>query len=103
MTIQDWQAVLGLIIGVSAVAGVIFTILRFYIRAFAKEQLEDIRHELKPNSGSSIKDQVTRLEENQAKITETQKADSERFDHKLDKLEDKVDQMFSIILKNFGN
>jgi predicted house-cleaning noncanonical NTP pyrophosphatase (MazG superfamily) len=103
MTIQDWQAVLGLIIGVSAVAGVIFTILRFYIRAFAKEQLEDIRHELKPNSGSSIKDQVTRLEENQAKITETQKADSERFDHKLDKLEDKVDQMFSIILKHFGN
>jgi len=103
MTIQDWQAVLGLIIGVSAVAGIIFTILRFYIRAFAKEQLEDIRHELKPNSGSSIKDQVTRLEENQKKITDTQKADSERFDHKLDKLEDKVDQMFSIILKHFGN
>ncbi len=103
MTIAEWQGILGLIIGVSAVAGIVFTILRFYIKAFAKQELEDIRHELKPNSGSSMKDQVTRLEENQKAITATQKADSERFDHKLDKLEDKVDKMFEIILKHFGN
>lgn len=103
MTIAEWQGILGLIIGVSAVAGIVFTILRFYIKAFAKQELEDIRHELKPNSGSSMKDQVTRLEANQAEITKTQKADSERFDHKLDKLEDKVDKMFEIILKHFGN
>lgn len=63
MTIADWQAVIGLILGVAAVAGIIFTVLRFYIRAFAKQELEDIRHELKPNSGSSLKDQVTRLEQ----------------------------------------
>ena len=103
MTIAEWQGILGIIIGVSAVAGIVFTILRFYIKAFAKQELEDIRHELKPNSGSSMKDQVTRLEENQKRITDTQKADSERFDHKLDKLEDKVDKMFDIILKHFGN
>ena len=63
MTIADWQGIIGLILGIAAVAGIIFTILRFYIRAFAKQELEDIRHELKPNSGSSLKDQVTRLEE----------------------------------------
>lgn len=103
MTIAEWQGILGLIIGVAAVAGIVFTILRFYIKAFAKQELEDIRHELKPNSGSSMKDQVTRLEANQKQITETQKVDSERFDHKLDKLEDKVDKMFEIILKHFGN
>lgn len=50
-----------------------------------------------------MKDQVTRLEKNQAEITKVQKEDSERFDHKLDKLEDKVDKMFEIILKHFGN
>ena len=50
-----------------------------------------------------MKDQVTRLEANQERITATQKEDSERFDHKLDKLEDKVDKMFEIILKHFGN
>lgn len=103
MTISEWQGILGLIIAISAVAGIVFAILRFYIRAFAKQELEDIRHELKPNSGSSMKDQVTRLEANQKVITETQKTDSERFDHKLDKLEDKVDKMFEIILKHFGN
>lgn len=103
MTVAEWQGILGLVIAISAVAGIVFTILRFYIRAFAKQELEDIRHELKPNSGSSMKDQVTRLEANQKMITETQKADSERFDHKLDKLEDKVDKMFEIILKHFGN
>ena len=103
MTIAEWQGLLGIIIGTSAVAGIVFTVLRFYIKAFAKQELEDIRHELKPNSGSSMKDQVTRLEANQAEITRTQKEDSERFDHKLDKLEDKVDKMFTIILKHFGN
>lgn len=103
MTIAEWQGILSLVIGIAAVAGIVFTILRFYIKAFAKQELEDIRHELKPNSGSSMKDQVTRLEANQAEITKTQKEDSERFDHKLDKLEDKVDKMFTIILKHFGN
>ena len=103
MTVAEWQGVLGLIIASAAVAGIVFTVIRFYIKAFAKQELEDIRHELKPNSGSSMKDQVTRLEANQQHITETQKTDSERFDHKLDKLEDKVDKMFEIILKHFGN
>lgn len=102
MTIQEWQGVIGLILGVAAVAGVVFTVLRFYIKAFAKQELEDIRHELKPNSGSSMKDQITRLEANQAEITKTQKEDSERFDHKLDKLEDKVDKMFNVILEHFN-
>jgi len=33
-----------------------------------KHYFQQIRDELKPNSGSSIKDQVTRLEEHQAKL-----------------------------------
>ena len=99
MTIGEWQAVIGLIIGVSAVAGIIFTILRFYIRAFAKQELEDIRHELKPNSGSSMKDQITRLEENHKRIEQ----DNESINRKLDKLDDRVEKMFEIILKHFGN
>lgn len=103
MTTAEIQALIGIVLGISAVVGVVLAFLRFYIKQFAKQELEDIRHELKPNSGSSMKDQVTRLEENQKRITETQKADSERFDHKLDKLEDKVDKMFDIILRHFGD
>lgn len=85
-------AVIGIITGTAA-----------GVRFLVKHYFEEIKHELKPNSGSSMKDQVTRLEANQKQITETQKADTERFDHKLDKLEEKVDKMFDIILKHFGN
>ena len=75
--------------------------MRFYIRAFAKQELEDIRHELKPNSGKSIKDQVTRLEESHETIKAQQIETGKRFEQKLDKMEQKVDKMFDIILKHF--
>ena len=74
MTVAEWQAVIGLVLGVAAVAGIIFTVLRFYIRAFARQELEDIRHELKPNGGSSIKDQVTRLENDIKSLKKDQKS-----------------------------
>jgi hypothetical protein len=85
-----------------AIAGIV-TATGAGVRFLVKHYFEEIKHELKPNSGSSMKDQVTRLEANQAEITKTQKSDTERFDHKLDKLEDKVDKMFDLILKHFGN
>lgn len=99
MTLAEWQAVFTFILGIAAVAGVVFTILRFYIRAFAKQELEDIRHELKPNSGSSLKDQVTRLEANQKQIEK----DNKDINKKLDKLDDRVETMFQVIIKHFGH
>ena len=99
MTIQEWQGIIGLILGVAAVVGIVFTILRFYIKAFAKQELEDIRHELRPNSGSSLKDQVTRLEESHERIKE----ENDQIHKKLDKLDNRVEKMFEVILKHFGN
>lgn len=98
MTVAEWQGIITLILGVAAVAGIIFTVLRFYIRAFAKQELEDIKHELKPNSGTSIKDQITRLEENHHKI----QAENKDINKKLDKLDTRVEKIFDIILKHFG-
>lgn len=103
MTIQDWQAVIGIIIGVAAVAGIIFTVLRFYIRAFARQELDEIKHELKPNGGSSIKDQVTRLETRQQEIFDKQREDDVRFETRLDKLEEKIDRVFEIIINKLGH
>jgi cell fate (sporulation/competence/biofilm development) regulator YlbF (YheA/YmcA/DUF963 family) len=102
MTIQEWQTLLGLILAVSAVAGVMFAILRFYIKSFAKEQFDEIRHELKPNGGSSIKDQVTRLEEKQKEIAERQHEDDVKFEQRLNKLENKIDDVFKIILEKLS-
>ena len=102
MTIAEWQAVIGLILGIAAVAGIIFTVLRFYVRAFAKQELEDIKHELKPNGGSSIKDQVTRLETKQKEIADRQHEDDLKFEKRIDKLEDKIDDVMKLIIEKLG-
>jgi hypothetical protein len=54
--------VLGLIITILG----LLTGLEIRIKALVKTYL----HELRPNSGSSIKDQITRLEQRQAEIYE---------------------------------
>jgi flagellar biosynthesis/type III secretory pathway M-ring protein FliF/YscJ len=98
-----WQEWIPVAVGVIAILTAVGAAIRYVIKNYLRQELHVIKHELQPNSGSSMKDQVTRLEANQQHITETQKSDSERFDSKLDKLEDKVDKMFEIILKHFGN
>lgn len=100
---MTWQEWVPLTVGIISIVTAVGAFVRYVIKNYLRQELHVIKHELQPNSGSSMKDQVTRLEANQIAITETQKADSERFDHKLDKLEDKVDKMFEIILKHFGN
>ncbi len=51
MTIQDLTAVIGAV--VTGLAG-LFAMLRFLVKHYLNE--------LRPNSGSSMKDQITRLE-----------------------------------------
>lgn len=55
MTPQDWA---GFILTVLSILGVVGIGIRWIV----KKYVEDIVSELKPNSGSSLKDQVTRLE-----------------------------------------
>ena len=52
MTAQDWAAIAT---GVCAVTGSLFMGLRWVIKSYLAE--------LKPNSGTSMKDQITRLEQ----------------------------------------
>ena len=52
MTAQDWVAIAT---GVCAVTGSLFMGVRFLIKSYLNE--------LKPNGGSSIKDQINRLEQ----------------------------------------
>lgn len=51
MTPNEWAAVTG---GVIATVAAVYSVLKFMMRG--------VIHELKPNSGSSVKDQVTRIE-----------------------------------------
>jgi hypothetical protein len=61
MTANDWA---GLILTLLSIV----TIVGIGTRWIVKKYVEDIVYEMKPNNGSSMKDQITRLEEKTEKI-----------------------------------
>ncbi len=91
---MTWQEWLPIALGI---AGII-TGTAAGVRFLVKHYFEEIKHELKPNSGSSMKDQVTRLEANHKRL-ETENIE---INKKLDKLDSRVEKMFDVIIKHFG-
>ena len=88
MTIQDW---LGLILTSLSILTIIGLVIRWVIRHY----LKDILHELKPNGGSSIKDQVNRLEKD---VTSLKKETVEvKETHK--KLDDKISHLTDLFIE----
>jgi ribosome recycling factor len=71
MSAQDWA---GFILTVLSIIGAVGVVGRWIV----KKYVEEIMSELKPNSGSSLKDQVTRLEDKMDKV----------FDMMINHLED---------------
>lgn len=61
MNAQDWA---GFILTVLSILGAVGLVGRWIV----KKYVEDIMSELKPNSGSSMKDQITRLESKMDKV-----------------------------------
>lgn len=82
MTLQDW---LGLILTSLSILAIFGVTIRWVIRHY----LKDILHELKPNGGSSIKDQVNRLEQEHFRLIEQNiknEADQTDLNSKIDRL-----------------
>jgi len=88
-SVQQW---LGVLIAAASVIGIIGGIFRWVI----KHYLSDIKHELQPNSGKSMKDQITRLESQQqstiATTEETKVALESKIDDVQSDLEAKLDR-----------
>lgn len=61
MTPTDWAGLTLTILGILGAVGVV-------TRWILKKYVEEIMSELRPNSGSSMKDQVTRLEDKVDKL-----------------------------------
>ena len=61
MSPQEWAGLVATIIGIVGSVGLV-------LRWILKKYVEEIMAELKPNSGSSMKDQVTRLEDKVDKL-----------------------------------
>jgi hypothetical protein len=80
MTIQDW-------LGLTLTSLSILTIIGVAVRWIIRHYLKDVVHELKPNGGSSLKDQVNRLE---AKVQEA--------DVKRKEMSNKIDHMYEVLL-----
>jgi len=86
MNLADWT---GLILTSLSILAVIGVGGRWIIRHY----LKDILHEVKPNSGSSIKDQVTRLEADINSL-KNQNVKGEEYHEKLDSKIDHLTEMF---------
>ena len=84
MTVQDWASLIVAIL-------TIVSSIAFGIKWLVKHYLS----ELKPNSGSSLKDQVNRLEN----ALDEQRVDSERF---RDRQEKKLDDMYKILIDHIA-
>lgn len=72
----------------------IISVAALGIRWLVKHYFEEIKKELKPNSGSSMKDQVTRLE---ARMDKNDTLRKETY-LKVEKLEQKIDDLYDRLL-----
>lgn len=86
------------IAAIVAGVGAIVTVIVGGIKSLFSK-VEHILAELKPNGGSSIKDQVNRLEQNQKTFMDEQLSENKRNIEKFNKIENKVDKMYDIILE----
>jgi flagellar capping protein FliD len=77
MTIQDWAA---LVLSILTIVGIMAGGIKFLVKHYLVE--------LKPNSGSSMKDQISRLE------TRINEADAKRSD-----MNRKLDHMYDVLLE----
>lgn len=88
MTIADWAGLILTILSIIAALGIG---ARWIIRHY----LKDILHEVKPNSGQSIKDQVTRLEAKINKL-EDQQLEADKLRKETNK---KIDHMYDLFIE----
>ena len=107
MTWQEWVPVT---VGIITILTAFGAVVRYIIRNYLRQELHVIKHELQPNSGFSMKDQVTRLEltqkqmqEEQTEHIKAQREEENRIDHRIDKIEKKIDRLYEIIINKLGN
>ena len=84
MTVQDWAS---LIVAILTIVSSIGLSIKWMVKHYLSE--------LKPNSGSSMKDQISRLE----LALDDQRIDSERS---RDRQEKKLDEMYKILLEHIN-
>jgi hypothetical protein len=85
MSVEAW---VGTIVGILT----IITSVALGIKWLVKHYFEEIKHELKPNGGSSMKDQVNRIEK-----------DLDVAEQRHREMSNKLDHMYEILLDFVAN
>jgi hypothetical protein len=85
MSVEAW---IGTIVGILT----IITSVALGIKWLVKHYFEEIKHELKPNGGSSMKDQVNRIEK-----------DLDVAEQRHREMSNKLDHMYEILLDFVAN
>lgn len=88
-----------MILGIVISVGTIVSITALGVRWLVKHYFDEIKQELKPNSGSSLKDQVTRLETN---LERTDSMNTQTF-ARVEKLERKIDDFYDKFIIYLSN
>jgi hypothetical protein len=83
MDLASW---IGMVVGITT----IISASGLGVKWLVKHYFEEIKHELKPNGGSSIKDQVNRLEREMLLADQTRKEMNRKIDHMYDVLLDYI-------------
>jgi len=83
------ESILALVISVTT----IITSVALGVRWLTKHYFAEIKHEMKPNGGSSIKDQVNRMESDILDL-KNQNQKGEEYHEKLDNKIDNLTKMF---------
>ena len=69
------------------------------VRWLTKHYFDEIKHELKPNSGRSLKDQVNRMEQDILDI----KSENFRGEQAHDRLDNKIDSLTQMFVEYVAN
>lgn len=96
MTIESW---IGIIVGIST----IITSTGLGVRWLVRHYFDEIKAELKPNSGSSLKDQVTRIESRHNEYEEKIDTKLTSLENQHTKLETKIDKLYDTLLKHIAS
>jgi hypothetical protein len=88
-----------MILGIVISAATIISLSAAGVRWLVKHYFNDIKHELKPNGGSSLKDQVNRMELQHKEFkNRLDEADILRRD-----MNKKIDKMYDLLLEYIAN
>ena len=92
---MDLQTLVAIIVSISTVLSTLVMGVRWLVRHY----FDDIKHELKPNSGKSIKDQVNRMENDICEI----KKENIKGEETHQRLENKIDHLTEMFINYLAN